>query len=394
MTSPGLPADLIQALQILAEQPDPAPESFERVARWRRACGDAEAAATWQTWSLLPPEADELREALAGLWRNLGDTAAAGSLLSAADGNGKAPRNWQQLALLLEQTDLEIAQALQQQLLQDPPLLAMADLLELVRLWQQQQQPKQALELLQPLLGFMQQRGETPSAQLCNALADLLEQQERFDEAEPWWQRSHAQQPQQAWPLMRLGRQALRRDQPGVAVHYARQVLERDPDHTFAPRLLRKGLDALGATRSLHLLDDAAGTSETPNGEASPLQEPPRPELWQNCRNLALIGFGEASILEGWLQQLLAQAPQHDHKPEQGPKQPQGPLQLWLIASPDPLWLEQQAAALIADVCAEPEAPLAISVSSWPLWDPERHGRLDLVLEASTTAPFWREVQP
>ena len=393
MTSSGLPTDLLQALQALAEQPDPPPEPFERVARWRRACGDADAAATWQTWSLLPPEADELRLALAGLWRSLGDTAAAASLLSTADGSSEAPQNWQQLALLLEQADFAAAQALQRELLQNPPRLAMPDLLDLVRLWQQQQQPQQALELLQPLLGFMQQRGETPSAQLCNALADLLEQQERFDEAEPWWQRSHALQPHQAWPLMRLGRQALRRDQPGVAVHYARQVLERDPDHAFAPRLLRKGLEALGASRSLHVVDNELVPNQEGDGQVSPLQEPPTPELWQHCRSLGLIGFREVSILKGWLQQLLAQAHQHDNKSDQEPEHSQDPLQLWLIASPDPLWLEQQVAARIADAGTEAQAPLSIHVSSWPLWEPERHGRLDRTLEATTTAPFWREVQ-
>lgn len=393
MTSPGLPTDLLEALRALAEQPDPPPEPFERVARWRRACGDADAAATWQTWSLLPPEPDELRQALAGLWRSLGDTAAAAGLLNAAEGSGDAPRNWQQLALLLDQAELEAGQALQQQLLEDPPPLAMADLLDLVRLWQQQQQAQQALELLQPLLGFMQQRGERPSAQLCNALADLLEQQERFDEAEPWWQRSHTQQPQQAWPLMRLGRQALRRDQPAVAVHYARQVLERDPAHSFAPRLLRKGLEALGANRSLRLLEGEASSSPAMDAKTdnevsvdNAFDEPPAPAFWQGCRSLALIGFGEASILEGWLQQLQAAATQQDPSQE--------PLQLWLIASPDPLWLEQQATTLVAAASAEGEAPLALQLSSWPLWDPQRHSHLDRVLEATPAAPFWREVQP
>ena len=395
MTSSGLPTDLLEALRALAEQPDPPPEPFERVARWRRACGDADAAATWQTWSLLPPEPDELRQALAGLWRSLGDTAAAASLLNATEGNGDAPGNWQQLALLLDQAELEAAQALQQQLLEAPPPLAMADLLDLVRLWQQQQQPQQALELLQPLLGFMQQRGERPSAPLCNALADLLEQQERFDEAEPWWQRSHAQQPQQAWPLMRLGRQALRRDQPAVAVHYARQVLERDPAHSFAPRLLRKGLEALGAQRSLQLLEGETSPSQATdaetdaakiNNEASAFDEPPGPAFWQGCRSLALIGFGEASILEGWLQQLQAAATPQELTQE--------PLQLWLIASPDPLWLEQQATTLVAAASAAGEAPLALQLSSWPLWDPQRHGHLHRAIEATPTAPFWREVQP
>ena len=374
MSTAGLPKDLIDALQALAEQPDPPPEPFERVARWRRACGDAEAAATWQTWSLLPPEPSELRSALAGLWRSVGETAAAAGVLAAAE-DRQQQASWQQLALLLEQADLESASELQRQLLQDPPVLAIPELLDLLRLWQQQQRYQQALELLQPLLAFMQQRGEQPSGPICTAMADLLEQLKRFDEAEPWWQRSHAQQPQQAWPLMRLGHQALRKQQPAVALHYARQALEREPEHVFAPRLQRKALTALGATRSLQWLDQQEPSA------ADAIEEPPTQELWVGCRRLALIGFDDASLLEGWCKQLQAEDGECDATS-------QAPVQLWLIASPDPLWLEHQARQL----CRDLHQPLTIT--SWPQWEPQRHGHLDLVLEASESAPFWREVQP
>ena len=375
MSTAGLPKDLIDALQALAEQPDPPPEPFERVARWRRACGDAEAAATWQTWSLLPPEPSELHSALAGLWRSVGDTAAAAAVLVTAAKDSHQPESWQQLALLLEQAEPEAASELQRQLLQDPPVLAIPELLDLLRLWQQQQQPQQALELLQPLLAFMQQRGEQPSGPICTAMADLLEQLQRFDEAEPWWQRSHAQQPQQAWPLMRLGHQALRKQQPAVALHYARQALEREPEHVFAPRLQRKALTALGATRSLQWLDQQEPIAP------EPIQEPPTEEIWVGCRRLALIGFGDASLLESWCQQLQAEDGESDATTS-------APLQLWLIASPDPLWLEHQALQL----CRDLTQPLTIT--SWPQWEPQRHGHLDLVLEASESAPFWREVKP
>ena len=182
MSTAELPKDLIAALQTLADQTDPPPEPFERVARWRRACGDAEAAATWQTWSLLPPEPNELRRALAGLWRSMGNPdTAAGLLAAAADNTQQA--SWQQLALLIEQKDLEAASSLQKQLLENPPVLAMPELLDLINLWQQQHRPQQALDLLQPLLGYMQKRGEQPSGIVCNAMADLLEQLKRFDEA-------------------------------------------------------------------------------------------------------------------------------------------------------------------------------------------------------------------
>lgn len=374
MSTSGLPDDLIDALQALDEQSDPPPEPFERVARWRRACGDAEAATTWQTWSLLPPEPNDLRSAMSGLWRKVGNTTAAADVLAASAGRNKQ-ETWQMLGLLLEQANLEGACELQRQLLRDPPQLAISELLDLLRQWQQLKQPQQALDLLQPLLNFMHKNGEQPSGPICTAMADLLEQLKRFDEAEPWWQRSHALQPQQAWPLMRLGHQAMRRRQPSVALHYACQVLERDPNHAFAPRLQRQALDDLGASRSLQLINNKEPT------EPKVLQKPPKPDLWKGCRRIALIGFDEASILEGWCKQLQ----DVERKPSETC---QLPLQLWLIASPDPLWLEHQAQQLCSDL-SEP-----FTITSWPKWEPQRHGSLDLVLKASESAPFWHAMQP
>ena len=365
MSSAEISPDLQQALEQLSSA-DPAPECFELVARWRRACGDAEAAATWQTWSLLPPEAEELRQALAQLWRNLGDTQRAAALLPEP--------GWQQLAVMLQQGELEQATNLQRQLLQERPPLEVAALLELVNLWQEAEQHQQALELLEPLLGWMERRGEPVSGQLCNAMADLLEKQERFNEAEPWWQRSHALQPHQAWPLMRLGHQAMRLGQPLVAVHYANQVLQRDPSHAIAPRLQRKALQALGASRSLALLD---GTALPVPVEAAPLLEPPAAEIWQGCRRLALLGFRDAAILEGWLETLEQNLPATSGQP----------LQLWLIASPDPLWLHQQVHKRLVPFA------VAIALESWPVWDPQRHGNADRVLQASETPPFWQLIQ-
>ena len=95
---------------------------------------------------------------------------------------------------------------------------------------------------------------------------------------------------------MRLGHRALRKQQPAVALHYA-WALEREPEHVFAPRLQRKALSALGATRSLQWLDQQEPTA------ADAIEEPPSRELWVGCRRLALIGF-DASLLEGWCQRL------------------------------------------------------------------------------------------
>jgi hypothetical protein len=127
MTEGSTSSDIKTVLKELSQLDQAEPGQFERVARWRRACGDAEAAATWQTWSLLPPEPEELRSALADLWRRVGDTDAAAGMLAAA-GRTKSQKSWQQLALLLEQADLEAASNLQQQLLLDPPVLAIPEL--------------------------------------------------------------------------------------------------------------------------------------------------------------------------------------------------------------------------------------------------------------------------
>ena len=356
MSSAGLSQELQRALEQLAA-PEPSPACFEQVARWRRACGDAEAASTWQTWSLLPPEPAELQQALAQVWSGLGDTQRATALLEPS----RAQPGWLQLTVLLQQRDLTQAEALQQQLLQDPPPLPVPDLLELVQQWQQAEAPPQALELLERLVGWMERCGEPVSGQLCSAMADLLEQQQRFDHAEPWWQRSHALQPHLAWPLMRLGHQALRRQQPLVAVHYASQVLQRDPAHTFAPRLQRKALQAAAAARSLALLD---GEQPAP---PPALPSPPEGHVWQGCRRLALVGFGEASILEGWLAENSA-----------------APCQLFLIATPDPLWMQHQATALLKPAMA------GITIESWPVWDLQRHSAADRVLEAMPEPPGWR----
>jgi len=373
MSESKLPADLVKALHDLAEQPDPPPEPFERVARWRRACGDAEAAATWQTWSLLPPTSEELQSAVAAIWSGLGEFDQASALISTDQ--GEDPQlSWLQLTLLLQQGDLERAATMQQQLLKNPPTAQIADLLELLRLWQKNKRSAQALELLDPLLGWLKQRGETPTIQICLAIADLLEQEQRFDQAEPWWQRSHALQPDYAWPLMRLGHQALRKEQPAVAFHYASQVLERNPNHEFAPRLQRKALTALGAERSLALID---GTSLSQIDNA-PEWETPEPEWWQGCSSLALLGIESTSLLSSWQAYLSALNPSELENQT---------LRLWLIASPDPLWLEQKAHTLFE------QFPKPVLINSWPVWEEQRHGGVDRRLEAAAQPPFWREQQ-
>ena len=98
MSSSRISEELRQALARLAEETTPDPVLLERVARWRRACGDAETAAQWQTWSLLPPSSEELRPALARLLGAIGENHQAVQLLSDSDQR----HSWERLAVLLE----------------------------------------------------------------------------------------------------------------------------------------------------------------------------------------------------------------------------------------------------------------------------------------------------
>ena len=377
MSYGSVPSDLQNALKDLGsnaellDQVDP--ELFERVARWRRACGDADGAATWQTWSLMPPEREELKRNLSQLWLNLDEPALAAQILG--DASGRQDDSWEQLTLLLKQAKLSEATALQKKLLSNPPDLSIQILLALVESWKQAEQPQQALDLLQPMLLRIQQRNEIPTAPVCNTVAKLLDDLKRFDEGEQWWLRSHRSQPRQTWPLMRLARHALRKQQFPVVVHYSTEVLNREPDHCFAPDLQSKGLIGMGASKSLALM-----RGETPpKPKPDPHFQCPEPELWHQCRQLALVGFSEANLVERWFQALA------EETSATIPSTPQLPLKLWLVASPDPLWLQREVDKL------RPSLDQAIDIDQWPSWDHQRHGSAQLTLEFTAESPGWRQ---
>lgn len=355
MSRPGISEELREALTRLGREQDPDPSLLERVARWRRACGDAETAAQWQTWSLLPPTLEELRPALARVWSGLGETSMASRLLRA---DPELRLSWERLAVVLKRGEHKRAVTLQRKLLREPPDLDVNDLLSLVNQWQQAEQPQQALALLQPFLALMGERNTTPSAKLCCVMADLLEKEQRFDEAEPWWSQAHQSQPQWVWPLMSLGYQAMRRQQPTLAFHYASQCLKRDPEHAFAPDLQRNALKALGAERSLALLDGDEPPQPLPEPSCSPL-----PAEWvKPCRELALVSVDDPCLLQAWLQQLDDATPR--------------PGRLHLINSHEPLWLQQQAQNLLPGT----------RVELWPTWDAQRHAAVELVLTVDANA--------
>ena len=364
MSSTRISDELRQALTRLAQEKDPDPLLLERIARWRRSCGDAETAAQWQTWSLLPPTPDELRPALIRLLGAIGENRLAAQLLPDSDQR----HSWERLAALLERKKFKQAASLQQKLLSDPSDLAENDLINLLNQWLLAERYQQALDLLHPLLTSMQRRGEPLTARLCCAMADLLEKQERFNEAQSWWMEAHKLQPQQVWPVMRLGHHALRQQQPTLAFHYSRQTLKRDPGHGFAPDLRRQALQAMGAERSLALLD-----GKEPPGLPISQTCPPLPaECFQTCRKLALISLEDPTVLKEWAEQLNTTRTNQSS--------------LHLINSRDPLWLEQQAQSLLPGT----------RIDLWPNWDPERHADVDLVLTAgsvktvpNTNASIW-----
>ena len=365
MSSSRISDELRQALTRLAQEKNPDPSLIERIARWRRACGDAEAAAQWQIWSLLPPTSEELRPALASLLSGLGESHLAMQLLP----NSDQRRSWERLAVLIERKQLKQAASLQRKLLTDPPDLAENDLINLLNQWLEAELYQEALSLLHPLLTSMQKRGETLSSRLCCTMADLLEKQQRFNEAESWWMQAHILQPQQVWPVMRLGYQALRQQQPTLAFHYARQTLKRDPQHAFAPELQRKALQAMRAERSLALLDGQEPPALPSFQACSPFPD----ECVLSCRTLVLLSLDDPNILKVWADQLDSAAASQ--------------TRLYLINSHDPLWLEQQAQRLLPKT----------RIDLWPSWDPERHGDVDLVLTAdpgeripNTDAKIWR----
>lgn len=374
-----LDPQLREALEGLAVA-NPAPELFERVSRWRRSCGDAVGAGRWQLWSLLPPEVSELERALAELWLNLGEPAQAEALLPA---HGVS---WERLALLLEQEQLDQARAQQADLLTDPPHLSDSQLLALAGAWQGRQCSAEALQLLEQLVVFYGRRDYTITPVLANALAQVLEQEQRFDEAAQWWRHSLLLQPQQVAPLMRLARQAMRQQQPAVAVHYSREVLALDPGHAWAPQLLQRALQAHGARGSLALL----------RGEPLPAPWRRRQQRWleplrgllgdASCRDLvargpvrplpvaAAAGAGELALWGDADGLALAAVLQQAALLEDAPRV------IWLLTSPEPLLQQHNLERLLP-------APAAVQFRWWPCWDAQHHAGLSgLVLARGASA--------
>ena len=367
---------LLAALQKLSKGSDQ-PAHFELVARWRFACGDAEAGASWQFWSLSPPPIDELRQALAVVWSSFGDFDQAEELLSDAP-------SWQQLALLLKQTRYDAAEQLQSRLLADPPFVTIPEILAIAADWQKADRPQLILVLFEQLIAYMDRRGEQPTSQFANAFAALLEQLERFTEAAPWWRRSLQLDPNQVWPLMRLAHHQMRCGQPAITEHYCRAVLSLDANHQWAPALQQQALEAMGARGSLALLQQRAMPCSWQRRQALWRQQieldsipaerleslvlrrsvafVPK-EAWQEQTQLGLWGDLDGVALACWAEALRMEPPRE-------------PVTLWLLASPDPQLQIHNLELLLQEVDCK------VNVRHWPLWDQARHGEIGVLMVA------------
>ena len=361
---------------------------FESISRWRLSCGDAEGASVWHYWSFEPPHSEEIGLALAGFWRSFGESEKATELLPEFE-------SWEGLAILQAQARYDEAEDLQRALLLKPPTLEISMLLELVAEWQRADRSMPALELLSKLVDYKQRRGEQVVPQVANALADLLEKLERHEEAARWWVRSLKVYPSQCWPLMQLAHYEFRCKRPDLSAHYCREVLKLNPQHKWAPGLQKKSLDAMGAIGSRAILRKNAinrkkvwpcswhrRQAQWRNQLASQLDQGQLPEglvwrrpvvlppkvSWQDHQQVAIWGDPDGLSLAGWALTL------GDHPPD-------NPLTLWLLASPDPELQLHNLRTLLAAACSN------VSIITWPIWEPERHGEITSLLIAHRGSP-------
>ena len=370
---------LSSTLSSLSE-PNPGSELFIQVARWRLGCGDAAGAAKWQLWSLVPPPQQELRHALVSFWIDLGELKTAACIL------GSESNGWEGLNLLIQQGSLDEAKILQGELLISPPPLELNFLLNLTSAWQKAGCPSDALTLLEHLLIHYKRLNKIILSPLANALAQLLEEHNRQEAAASWWRYSLLQDPNQIHPMMRLGRYAMAQNDLLVAFHYAHQVLERNPNHLWAPDLQTKALTALCAKGSLALLSNHSPPKSWLRRQSQwliPLKEFANEEtvcglvarscvklipieMIKNHISIALWGDSDGLALASIL--LNKNIDSYNI------------TTIWLLASSDPLLQISNLKLLMP-----PHSN--IQLKFWPLWDPNIHRDVELLFFANSIKP-------
>lgn len=367
---------LRSTLSSLAE-PNPGSELFIQVARWRLGCGDATGAAKWQLWSLVPPQQDELQQALVCYWIDLGELKTAAGIL------GPESNGWEGLNLLIQQGSLIDAQNLQQRLLVSPPPLELNFLLNLASAWQKAGCPSDALDLLEQLLLHYKRVNQIVLPPLANALAQLLEEHQRQEAAASWWRYSLLQDSNQIHPMMRLGRYAMAQNDLLVAFHYAHLVLERDPNHSWAPDLQKKALTALGARGSLALLANHSPPKSWLSRQSQwlmPLKKFTSEQILCDLIARSFVKFLPFEITKDyrsialWADSdglTLAQIILNRYNTSPNPSV------IWLLASTDPLLQIYNLERLMPEHST-------IQLKFWPSWDPNIHADVELLVFASS----------
>jgi tetratricopeptide (TPR) repeat protein len=345
----------------------PDPDQLAAIARWRLGCGDGRGAARWHRWSLEAPPPATLRSELETLLLLL-------KLPQLAAKLGQQ-QGWAAVLLALDAGHPELALRHQQSAIAAAAPLEVSLCLRLASLWQQEQRPEPALELLQAIAV----QAATPA--LCNAIAHLLEQQHQPQQAATWWDHSLSLDPRQPAALMQRSRNALAQGDAALGCHLAMVLLELDSRHAVAQELQVEALCALGAHASRRLA-------------LAPLVRQRRERYLQQARTLKAWWRPRRRRQAGWRQPpLQALGPPRplpasalagcscigllssrdglelvDALSEAG-----GTGVVWNLSSPEPLVCHRNLQRLLPD---------GWQLRRWPRWQPELHGALDALVIA------------
>ena len=364
------PPELEALVEAVAAEQTPDPDQLAAIARWRLGCGDGRRAARWHRWSLEPPPRARLRSELEPLLLLLNSPQLAARL--------GHQQGWGAVLMALDSGDPEQARRSQQAAIAAEAPIEVPLCLRLASLWQQQQQPEPALELLQAIAA----QAATPA--LCNAIAHLLEQQHQAAEAAPWWDHSLSLDPHQPAALMQRSRNALAQGDAALGCHLAMALLELDPRHAVAQELRVEALEALGAHASRRAAlaplvrqgrqryrqqAETLGAWWRPRRRrqarwrehgGEPLQAlgPPRllpAAALAGCRCIGLLRSRDGLELRG----ALAEAASNGV--------------VWHLASREPVVCQPNLERLL---------PPGWQLRRWPRWQPEVHGALDALVIA------------
>jgi hypothetical protein len=353
-------------LSALENEMHPTREDFAAIARWRLGCGDANAAARWHRWALNPPPPLQLKTALGELLLLTQQTQLVDRL--------GPQQGWHKVLLALEKQQPEEARAAQDQAIRGDLALDPNLRLQIAALWQQVGEAQSSLDLLLPVAETM------PTTTLCNAIAHLYEQNQADETSAFWWDRSLMLDPCQPAVMIQRSRNALRLNDPYLALQFSQQLLAIERQHIVAQELQVEALLQLDAPASLRIaliplvkqgreryLQQASESAawwrprrklQTSWRQRAPLiaLAQPRPipaKALKDCRYVGLIGSSDGLELLGSTE-LLA---------------PEGTL--WNLSSSEPLCSHRNLQKLL---------PAPWQVHTERNWEPARHDNLDALM--------------